>query len=115
MLLVVPRYFDAFNNNQIQGLLSNCDQLYKFAIEFNSEINLRYAMWKRGYMAVSKDLPGLLDLEELSLKAYLSILFKCFKKGANSQHDDVSGPLFALCSKVLKDYSLKNSELLSID
>ena len=29
--------------------------------------------------------------------------------------ENVSQPLFALCSKVLKDYALKNSELLSIN
>lgn len=64
-------------------------------------------------------LPGLLALEEESLKVYLSILFKQFfnvkYEAEPKSEDDVSKPLFALCSKVLKDYVLKHSELVSIN
>lgn len=67
-------------------------------------------------MAELDHLPGLLAHEEESLKVYLSILFKQFFKGRGSQlDDDSSKPLFALCSKVLKDYVLKHSELISIN
>lgn len=60
-------------------------------------------------------LPGLLAQEEESLKVYLSILFKQFFKEKDSHSgNDVAKPLFALCSKVLKDYVLKHSELISI-
>lgn len=67
-------------------------------------------------MAALDHLPGLLAHEEESLKVYLSILFKQFYKGRQGQSsEDVSVPLFALCTKVLKDYILKNSELVSIN
>ena len=71
-------------------------------------------------MAHLKDeLPGLLELEEQALKAYLSILFKQYQRARagdmnSADQNDVSKPLFALCSKVLKDYVLKHSELVSI-
>lgn len=71
-------------------------------------------------MAHLKDeLPGLLELEEQALKAYLSILFKQYQRARAgdinmTDQNDVSKPLFALCSKVLKDYVLKHSELVSI-
>ena len=79
-------------------------------------MNLRFRLWKQGYMAQLDHLPGLLAHEEESLKVYLSILFKQFYKGRQGQtSDDVSKPLFALCSKVLKEYILKNSELISIN
>ena len=42
---IVPTYFEFFTLDQVQALLTNLDQLYKFAIEFNSEINLRQALW----------------------------------------------------------------------
>ena len=63
--------------------------------------------------------PGFLELEEQALKAYLSILFKQYQRARegrvqSSDQNDVSTPLFALCSKVLEDYVLKHSELVSI-
>lgn len=45
MAQIVPTYFEFFTLDQIKALLTNLDQLYKFAIEFNSEINLRQALW----------------------------------------------------------------------
>lgn len=67
-------------------------------------------------MAELDHLPGLLAHEEESLKVYLSILFRQFFAGRAGQVDeDSSKPLFALCSKVLKDYVLKHSELISIN
>lgn len=113
---VIARFFDSLNIKQIQTLLQYLDSQYKFAKEFNSEVNLRFRLWKQGYMASLDHLPGLLAHEEESLKVYLSILFRQFYKGRQGQsNDDVSVPLFALCTKVLKDYILKNSELISIN
>lgn len=45
MAQLVPMYFECFTLDQVKALLLNLDQLYKFAIEFNSEINLRQALW----------------------------------------------------------------------
>ena len=114
---IISRYFENLDIEQVQILLQSLDSQYKFAKEFNSEVNLRFRLWKQGYMAELNHLPGLLDHEEESLKVYLSILFKQFYKGTGNQNyqDDVSKPLFALCSKVLKDYILKHSELISIN
>jgi brefeldin A-inhibited guanine nucleotide-exchange protein len=86
--------------------------VHRFAKEFNSEVNVRYALWKRGYQSQSKDLPGLLELEEQALKAYLSVLFAQYLSG----HDEkgLHHNLFSRCNKVIRDYCLKHSELLSI-
>ena len=76
---------------------------------------MRVRLWKSGYMGHLDHLPGLLAQEEESLKVYLSILFKQFFKEKDTQTgNDDAKPLFALCSKVLKDYVLKHSELISI-
>ena len=64
-------------------------------------------------MAQLDHLPGLLSQEEESLKVYLQILFKQFFK-ADKSDKQICKPLFPLCSKVLKDYVLKHSELVSI-
>jgi brefeldin A-inhibited guanine nucleotide-exchange protein len=73
---LISKYFENLDIDQIQILLQSLDAQYKFAKEFNSEVNLRFRLWKQGYMAELNHLPGLLDHEEESLKVYLSILFK---------------------------------------
>jgi brefeldin A-inhibited guanine nucleotide-exchange protein len=105
------RYFDQLSDEQVQTLLKSLDSVYKFSKEFNSEVNLRFKLWKSGYMQELDHLPGLLAHEEESLKVYLSILFKQF----HLKQSNVNKPLFALCAKVLKDYNLKHSELISIN
>ena len=111
---VISRFFDKLSLEQVQILLQSLDSQYKFAKEFNSEVTLRFRLWKGGYMGQLDHLPGLLAHEEESLKVYLSILFKqFFKERGGQEGNDVAKPLFALCSKVLKDYVLKHSELIS--
>lgn len=117
---IVENFFKYLSTDQVRVLLRRLDAQFKFAKEFNSEINLRYQLWKQGYMGQLKHLPGLLALEEESLHVYLSIRFKQYFSGSKQpssvdDEDAVSKPLFALCSKVLKDYVLKHSELVSIN
>lgn len=91
--------------------MEKLDEVYHFSIEFNSEVNLRFKLWKSGYMSELDYLPGLLAHEMESLKVYLSILFKQFY----AKHGSITVPLFDLISKVIKDYNLKHSELISIN
>lgn len=58
-----------------------------------------------------KHLPGLLALEEESLKTYLNILFKQHFSTKNSD----SKALFELSAKVLKDYVLTHNKLIQIN
>lgn len=67
-------------------------------------------------MADLKQLPGLTAQERESISAYLSILFKLYfqpKEGQNVENN--SKKLFDLCSKVLKDYCIQQSELIAIN
>ena len=67
-------------------------------------------------MADLKQLPGLTAQERESISTYLQILFKMYfspKEGQNV--DNNSKKLFELCSKVLKDYCLQQSELIAIN
>jgi len=43
---IVQRYFESLTLDQVQILLKNLDTQLKFAKEFNSEVNLRYRLWK---------------------------------------------------------------------
>ena len=43
---IVQRYFEFLTVDQVQILLKNLDSQLKFAKEFNSEVNLRYRLWK---------------------------------------------------------------------
>jgi hypothetical protein len=108
---IINNNFDKLQIEQTSVLLEALDSQYKFAKEFNSELSLRLKLRKQGYMADQNHIPGLLELEEESLKVYLSILFKQFF----SQESSNKQQLFGLCSKVLKDYALKHSELVSIN
>ena len=95
-------------------LLQTFDTQYKFAKEFNSEVTLRFRLWKAGFNIHNDHLPSLLELEEESLKVYTSILFKQFFTSNQKADNQVAKQLFGLCSKVLKDYVLKHSELVSL-
>ena len=106
---IISLYFDHLSKNQISNILVSLDAQYKFAKEFNTEMNLRFKLQRQGFTTHDGQLPGMLAHEEQSLKVYLSILFKQFFKQGDS-----SKQLFELCSKVLKDYVLKQSELVSI-
>ena len=67
-------------------------------------------------MADLKQLPGLTAQERESISTYLQILFKMYfqpKEGQNVENN--SKKLFELCSKVLKDYCLQQSELIAIN
>ena len=67
-------------------------------------------------MADLKQLPGLTAQERESISTYLTILFKMYFSPKEGQSiDDNSKKLFDLCSKVLKDYCLQQSELNSIN
>lgn len=92
------------------------DKSYKLAKEFNQELGLRLKLWNDGFMADLKQLPGLTGQERESISTYLSILFKMYfqpKEGQNTETN--SKKLFDLCSKVLKDYCIQQSELIAIN
>lgn len=96
-------------------LLDCLDRSYRFAKEFNQELGLRLKLWNDGFMADLKQLPGLNAQEREAISNYLKILFRMYfqpKEGLNFEGN--SKKLFDLCSKVLKDYVLQHSELVSI-
>ncbi len=95
--------------------MSCVDESYRFAKEFNQELGLRLKLWNEGFMADLKQLPGLTAQERDSISTYLKILFRMYfhpKEGLNIESN--SKKLFDLCSKVMKDYCLQQSELVSI-
>jgi hypothetical protein len=108
---VVERSFQDLQVEHVSALLQALESQFKFAKEFNSEVTLRFHLWKAGYLAELDHLPGLLAQEEESLKAFLGLLFRQFFKAEHK----ICKPLFPLVSKVLKDYVLKHSELISIN
>jgi predicted XRE-type DNA-binding protein len=59
----------------------------------------------------------LLDLERESLKVLLSILFEVFfrsRRSHSSQLKSAKAKMFSRCTHVIKDYVLKQNEVLSI-
>ena len=107
---IVANQFDNLLTEQLNILKEALENVEKFTKEFNSEEALRFKLFKQGYQAHLNELPGLLSSEEESQKVYLSILFKQFFK----EKQKTNKKLFDNCSKVLKDYVFKHSELVSI-
>lgn len=111
----VEKFYDQLSLHNLYILLECLDKSYRFAREFNQELGLRLKLWNDGFMADLKQLPGLTAQERESISTYLKILFRMYfhpKEGLNVESN--SKKLFDLCSKVLKDYCLQQSELVSI-
>jgi hypothetical protein len=82
---------------------------HEFANKFNSELNLRFKLWKQGFMADLQMMPGLIRQEWESLSTILKILFKMYYHPKESSSDKQK--LFGLCEKVIHDYIGKQTEL----
>ena len=111
----VDKFYESLSLHNLYILLECLDKSYCFAKDFNQELGLRLKLWNEGFMADLKQLPGLTAQERESISTYLQILFKMYfqpKEGLNQEVN--SKKLFDLCSKVLKDYCLQQSELNSI-
>lgn len=52
-------YYDQLSLSNLNILLECLDKSYRFAREFNQELGLRLKLWKEGFMADLKQLPGL--------------------------------------------------------
>mmetsp|Transcript_22235 Transcript_22235/g.16668 ORF Transcript_22235/g.16668 Transcript_22235/m.16668 type:complete len:228 (+) Transcript_22235:1960-2643(+) len=113
---IFEKFYDCLSLSNVNILLECLEKSYRFAKEFNQEFGLRMKLWKEGFMADLKQLPRLTSQEKESISAYLLILFRMHfdpKEGLN--HAENSKKLFDLCSKVLKDYCLQQSELNTIN
>jgi len=74
--LIIDEVYDQIKKEQLKQVLHMLDTIYKVSREFNGEISARFSLWQNGFQDPDSNLPGMLEIEEESLKAYLTILFK---------------------------------------
>jgi brefeldin A-inhibited guanine nucleotide-exchange protein len=75
---MMENFYDSLTYADIEIILKSLEKCFMFAKEFNLEINLRYKLWKDGFMADMKQLPGLIKQEREGLSSYLQILFRLY-------------------------------------
>ena len=77
---ILQRFYDVLAPKTIQDLLTNhLERTYKFAHNFNSQLDLRLKLWRSGFMASEvNNLPGLLNLEYRSLSITMAVYFKMY-------------------------------------
>lgn len=78
--LIMTEFYEKLSSKTISDLLTNhLERSYKFAHEFNSQLDLRLKLWRSGFMASElNNLPGLLNLEYRSLYVTMSVYFKMY-------------------------------------
>lgn len=85
------------------SILNAVENSYRFAQTFNSQIILRYKLWKNGFMEEMRNLPGLLKQEKESLNVYLTLLFKMLQEGEGDV-STITARIQEICASVIYDF-----------
>lgn len=110
MLIGSPESQKIFNAMPIKEILRLTTRLrmsYEFAHEFNSQHELRHALYERGFV---RHTPNLLHQESTAAQTYISISMRLFRATDRfatdpSARQDVSEELMQLCDKVMRNYN----------
>jgi hypothetical protein len=97
---VVSFYLD-LSTEHILALASAVERSYGFAHDFNANVELRFSLWRAGFM---NQVPNLLKQETTGLTAYLRIVFWLYLDGAKDSEASAEPKLMALCSRVLQGF-----------
>ncbi|KAJ3313350.1 guanine nucleotide exchange protein for ADP-robosylation factor [Boothiomyces sp. JEL0838] len=92
-------------NNTLLELLDCFRASYHLAHVFNESIELRQALFRKGYM---KNLPNLLKQETLCVNAYLMFLIKIYTDTSNNRTEiknSTQDKFISLCLEVLKTFN----------
>jgi brefeldin A-inhibited guanine nucleotide-exchange protein len=106
---VVSFYLD-LSTEHILALASSVETSYSFAHDFNADIELRFSLWRTGFM---NQVPNLLKQETTGLTAYLRIIFWLYLDESKGSEASAEPKLIALCSRVLNGFVLSCEEARS--
>lgn len=99
---VVVSFYTKLSTDDVISLSSSLETSYSFAHRFNADVDLRYSLWRAGFM---NQVPNLLKQETNGLMAYLRIMFWLYldeSRGESSRWSE--DKLMALCGQVLRRY-----------
>lgn len=99
---IVVSFYRVLSTNNILNLSQSLAGSYTFAHNFNADIELRYSLWRAGFM---NQVPNLLKQETSGLMAYLRIVFWLYLDPKRVEEGGSSGEkIMELCETVLRGY-----------
>lgn len=99
---IVVTFYRVLSTEGILGMSESLEKSYTFAHDFNADIELRYSLWRSGFM---NQVPNLLKQETNGLMAYLRIVFWLYLDPQRTeQGGSTEEKVMALCEKVLRGY-----------
>lgn len=97
---VVSFYLD-LSTPHVLLLASSVEQSYVFAHDFNANTELRFSLWRSGFM---NQVPNLLKQETTGLTTYLRIIFWLYLDEAKESEVMTEPKLIELCDRVLRGF-----------
>lgn len=108
---IVVTFYRVLSTENILGMSESLENSYTFAHDFNADIELRYSLWRSGFM---NQVPNLLKQETNGLMAYLRIVFWLYLDPQRTeQGGSTEDKVIELCEKVLRGYTHSCEEALS--
>ncbi|KIW14127.1 hypothetical protein PV08_06908 [Exophiala spinifera] len=118
-LLMIETVAELFSNDSVYAQIPSPELLrlmtllkksYQFAKKFNSDKDLRMALWRQGFM---RQPPNLLKQESGSANTYVSILLRMYHdegEERRSSRDQTEGALIPLCADIIRSFILLDEE-----
>lgn len=117
---IIHSHFDQIEPVDIEVLLSRLYKSYKLAHEFNTNIEMRYEMWKSGKLPLqvnTESIPRLTKQERESLRLYFKLLIKLYttpKEGFQLNREQLVEKVLNFTIEVLGEFHSQNQKLLLI-
>lgn len=103
----VVSFYEDLSAEQIIALARCVDSSYLFAHEFNANIELRFSLWRAGFM---NQVPNLLKQETTGLTTFLRIMFWLYLDSSRGSVVEAESKLIPLCDRVLRGFVLACGE-----
>lgn len=98
---IVVSFYRVLPTKDILDLSQSLARSYTFAHDFNADIELRYSLWRAGFM---NQVPNLLKQETNGLMAYLRIVFWLYLDPKRNEGGSTEEKVMELCETVLRGY-----------
>ncbi|KAI8592987.1 hypothetical protein BDZ88DRAFT_503867 [Geranomyces variabilis] len=102
--------YHSLTSRNLFTLIDCLERSYRFAREFNGDMELRMALYRMGFM---KQLPNLLKQETSSVSSYLNSLIKMYLDGSDERkgmRPEIEKRLVPLCHDIMQHYNSLDPE-----
>lgn len=99
---VAVTFYKILSTECVLVMSKSLEMSYSFAHDFNTNVELRYSLWRSGFM---NQVPNLIQQETNGLIAHLRIMFWLYLDPSRDQADgNTEASMMNMCEKVLRDY-----------